>query len=112
MKIELSILLPLGAFLGGVNGAGNEEDILIDTQGTLFQNAPNTTKYYCTFRNLWTKQRHPKNYPDPLARWSGPIMWTHTTQFEPWRAQYPVTRGIEKVAEDGFTDMLVAEMKQ
>lgn len=143
MKIELNLILLLAAFLGSVNGAGNEEDVLdenvgksvyivvfcpalepaffANTQnihlftpnpGTLYQQAENTTKFYCTFRNLWTKERQPKKYPDPLARWSGPILWTHTTQFEPWRFGFPCTRGVEKLAEEGFTDHLTTEMEQ
>lgn len=113
MKFELlPQFLLLAAFWVGVKGAGEEEDVLTETVGTLFQQAENTTKYYCTFRNLWTKERQPKKYPERQARWAGPILWTHTTQFEPWRFGYPVTRGIEKVVEEGFTDMLIQEMAQ
>jgi hypothetical protein len=63
-----------------VEGAGNEEDVLIETPGELSQGAQDRIRYYCTFRNLWTKARHPVKYPGDQARWNGPVLWTHTTQ--------------------------------
>lgn len=98
--------------LGGVDAAGNQEVVLIENKGVTFQQVPNRTSYQCTFRNLWTKERQPKNFPTELARWNGPVMWTHTLQFEPWREGDAVTRGVEKVAEDGFADELIKEMQQ
>ncbi|CAB9522091.1 Spondin-1 [Seminavis robusta] len=68
--------------------------------------------YQCTFRNLWTEARQPVNFPFELGRWAGPILWTHTLQFQPWVHSRGVTRGVEKLAEDGFTDVLIQEMMQ
>lgn len=97
-KISIPLLL-LATLLERGDAAGNEEDVLIQNVGVLSQTAPNTTSYQCTFRNLWSKETHPKNYPKELARWGNPIMWTHTLQFTPWSSGNLVTRGVEKVAE-------------
>lgn len=113
MKISAPFLVLLSvALFEGANAAGNEEKILIRTKSIISENIQNRTSYQCTFRNLWTKERQPKNFPQELGRWGGPIMWTHTLQFEPWRAGDAVTRGVEKLAEDGFTDVLIQEMEQ
>lgn len=112
MKISLLSSLLALAFFEGADAAGNEEKVLIETKSTVSQDTTERTSYQCTFRNLWTKERQPKNFPKELGRWNGPIMWTHTLQFQPWRANYAVTRGVEKLAEDGFTDTLITEMEQ
>ena len=102
VKISIPLLL-VATFLERGEAAGDEEDVLIQNVGVLSQEAPNATSYQCTFRNLWTKDTHPKNYPKELARWGAPIMWTHTLQFEPWSFGNAVTRGVEKVAEVRMT---------
>ena len=95
-------LLLAGLLLERGEAAGIQEKVLIENVGVLSELAPNTTSYQCTFRNLWTKDTHPKNYPSELARWGSPIMWTHTLQFQPWSVGNAVTRGVEKVAEVRF----------
>jgi len=115
VKISIPLLL-LAALLDnnsrGVNAAGNDEEELIETIGVTPQETTNKTSYKCTFRNLWTKERHPQNFPKELGRWGGPIMYTHTLQFQPWANGKSVTPGIEKIAEDGFTDTFIQEMDQ
>lgn len=107
MKIATPLLALLSvALFGGADAAGNEELIMIRTKSIISQNIQNRTSYQCTFRNLWTKQRQPKNFPQELGRWNGPIMWTHTLQFQPWRSGFAVTRGVEKVAEVSYTSAL------
>lgn len=55
--------------------------------------------YQCTFRNLWTKERNPINYPEEDARWDGPLLWTHTTEFMPWQEGQMCSPGVQKLAE-------------
>lgn len=99
MKISAPLILVLSLSLfEGADAAGNEEKAY-KTKSTISENIQNRTSYQCTFRNLWTKERQPKNFPSELGRWGGPIMWTHTLQFQPWRANFGVTRGVEKLAE-------------
>ena len=50
-------------------------DFLYSTDSTVWWQSVNTTKYYCIFRNMWTKQHHPKEYP-PNARWGPIIMYS------------------------------------
>lgn len=50
-------------------------DFLYSTDSSVWWQSPNTTKYYCIFRNLWTKMHHPKEYP-PNARWGPVVMYS------------------------------------
>lgn len=110
---QLAAFALLAAFAATVvQGAGNEDDVLLTIPGEVSMFSTDTIKYYCTYRNLWTPERHPTNYPVDQARWTGPILWTHTTEFVPWRDNWPASRGIEKIAEEGFTDLLIQEMEQ
>jgi len=96
----VAALLVCSAFLPTfVQAAGNQERVLIQTVSETPQDTQERVSYQCTFRNLWTKERQPKNFPEVLARWNGPVIWTHTLQFEPWREGDTVTRGVEKLAE-------------
>jgi Spondin_N len=100
MRIPIAApLLVVASVLSGVNAAGNEEDVLIENKGVTSESVTDKIRYQCTFRGLWTKERQPKNYPESQARWSGPILWTHTLQFKPWSQGFAVTRGAEKMAE-------------
>ena len=94
----LLVTLLLLALLGTIKAAGNEEDVLVETNGATPDDTTDRISYQCTFRNLWTPKRQPVNFPI-LPRWGGPILWTHTLQFQPWHAGSAVTRGIEKLAE-------------
>ncbi|CAB9508589.1 Spondin-1 [Seminavis robusta] len=108
----LSLIVATLFSLESVNAAVNEEDVLIENKGITSGQTSERIAYQCTFRNLWTKNRQPVRFPEELGRWAGPILWTHTLQFQPWVRDKAVTRGVEKLAEDGFTDVLVQEMEQ
>ena len=69
----------------------------------------NVTKYYCIMRGLWNPQNHPKKYPQ-LARMSNPVIYSGTKEFRPWLLNRATSRGVEKVAETGFTDYLLDEI--
>lgn len=58
----------------------------------------NATKYYCIFRNHWTKERHPNEYPK-LARWSDIIMYSTNKEYRPWLKNRAASLGVEKIAE-------------
>jgi hypothetical protein len=58
----------------------------------------NTKKYYCTYRNLWSKIDHPQDYPQ-FARLSDFILYSSTTGFLPWRIGRQTTVGVETLAE-------------
>jgi hypothetical protein len=58
----------------------------------------NTKKYYCTYRNLWTKIDHPNEYPQ-FARLSDFILYSSTTGFLPWLIGRQTTVGVETLAE-------------
>lgn len=85
------------------DAAGNEEDVLIENVGVTIGDTNERISYQCTFRNLWTKERQPVRFPEELGGWAGPILWTHTLQFQPWSREKAVTRGVEKLAEVRMT---------
>lgn len=58
----------------------------------------NTKKYYCIYRNLWTKVHHPEKYPR-FARLSDTIMYSSTTGFTPWLKSKRITTGVESLIE-------------
>jgi hypothetical protein len=58
----------------------------------------NTKKYYCTYRNLWSKIDHPHDYPQ-FARLSDFVMYSSTTGFLPWLVKRQTTVGVETLAE-------------
>jgi hypothetical protein len=70
----------------------NSEDSLEDWKSL------NTKKYYCTYRNLWTKIDHPVDYPQ-FARLSNYIMYSSTSGFLPWLKTRATTVGVETLAE-------------
>ena len=85
--------------LKGVASASDEEDTLIQNPGVIFENIQNRLTYQCTYRNLWTKERHPQNYPNGTAFIAGPILWTSTILYLPWADGNTVTEGVEQLAE-------------
>ncbi|CAB9501072.1 Spondin-1 [Seminavis robusta] len=111
MKLGLLVSVLVLSFLDVIHAVGNEEDVLVETTGITDADTVERVAYHCTFRNLWTEARQPVNFPSS-GRWAGPILWTHTLQFQPWLANYAVTRGVEKMAEDGFADVMILEMEQ
>lgn len=66
---------------------------------------PNTTKYYCVFRSLWTPDDHPNEFPD-LARMSSPSVFSHTKQFSPFLKNRDANYGVEIIAEVSFSFLL------
>jgi len=101
-SIEKALLLlaTLSFFLtSGTHTAGNQENVLIQNVGVTAQNSTDRISYQCTYSNLWTEEQNPGNFPSGKASWAGPILWTHTLQYQPWQEGYVVTKGIEKLAE-------------
>ena len=77
----------------------SEQVVLVASAGTTTQDTEDKISYRCTFRNLWTNERQPVNYPEDSAAWNGPVMWTHTLDYEPWGGGRTVDAGIEDYVE-------------
>lgn len=73
-------------------------DFTYSTDSDVWWQARNTTNYYCIFRNLWTKERHPNDYPK-MAKWSDIMLYSSTKDFRPWLKNRATTLGIETLAE-------------
>lgn len=55
-------------------------------------------KYYCVFRSNWDSIHHPVNYPE-LARWSDPILFSHSSIYVPGIERRRSSFAIEQLAE-------------
>lgn len=71
-----------------------------------------TVQYQCTFRNLWTKERQPVDFPVDEARWSGPILWTGPEEYVPFQEESAASPGAQSLIETGRTSTLVQEMNE
>jgi len=66
--------------------------------------------YQCIFTNLWTKSRHPNDFPKN-PHWSPPVVVSHDLEYFLFREGENATEGLESVAETGNTKKLIDEMK-
>ena len=64
----------------------------------VLKNVRNATKYYCVFRSLWTPEDHPNHYPK-LARYTTPVLFSHTKQYTPFLKNREANYGLEIIAE-------------
>jgi len=126
----MSIVLVSSLLLTVVNGAGENvaeqfndrgntirfaypdyEKVTYLTGSEYWRNENQKMRYYCTFRNLWTKQRHPVDYPTTQAMWSPELVYSGIQSNRPWRPDDSVTAGIEKLVEHGYSDKLQDEFE-
>jgi hypothetical protein len=73
-------------------------DLKYAIKSDVVETSRNATKYYCVFRSLWTEQDHPNDYPD-LARYSTPVIFSHTKQYTPFLKNRDANYGVEILAE-------------
>jgi len=69
-------------------------DFVYSTDSDVWWQTPNTTKYFCVYRNLWEKEFHPKKYPK-VARVSTPLIYSSTKQYHPWLKNRQTTYGVQ-----------------
>lgn len=55
-------------------------------------------KYSCEFFNMWSRTRHPIDYPDD-AHWSPPVLLTHPASYRIWQTGAFATSGAQLLAE-------------
>lgn len=58
----------------------------------------NETQLYCIFRSKWTKEDHPAHFPK-LARFSTPVLFSHTKQYTPFLKNREANYGVKIIAE-------------
>jgi len=68
-----------------------------------------SVSYDCIFTNLWTKSRHPSDYPND-AHWSPPVVVSHNSEYTLFEEGEASTEGLESVAETGNTKTLLEEI--
>lgn len=103
-------LLLLAALAGKV--ASNEGWELVSKElSSIHSNTGQKVQYYCTWRNLWTEERHPRKFPDTMGRITPPFLFSHTKQYRPWHIGAATTAGVEKIVENGYTDQFTQELQ-
>lgn len=103
--------------------------MLISTLLVLFASAASATKdrtvlklgselstsqeadYSCETINLWTKDRHPKDYPNANAHWSPPVYVAHDGSYTMFKEGDVATAGVELVAETGGVSEIKRELE-
>ena len=118
-----SSLFLLAAFLGllravpavvGDTLQDNHSDFLVLTRtaGKLSRFSESSRKeYFCSVRNLWTKERMPINYPSFSSAWDNPLVWGHQAEIQLWAPGALATPGIEKFVEDSDASGLMEEFR-
>ncbi|GAB6030928.1 hypothetical protein CHUAL_007755 [Chamberlinius hualienensis] len=71
-------------------------------------------KYEVTFQGLWSRNTHPKNFPQNswLTHFSEIIGASHSPEYTMWANGMDASEGLETVAETGITGVMEGEMKQ
>ncbi|XP_076294317.1 spondin-1 isoform X3 [Lasioglossum baleicum] len=87
-----------------------------DDQGPVLQDccACEEAKYEVTFEGLWSRNTHPKDFPNKgwLIRFSDVIGASHTVDYRFWRYNGEASVGLRQVAELGSTRKLESELKE
>lgn len=91
-----SLVMMRRAFITGVvvsflllpEATGQDDDFLflIQEPGLEPRESTRDKNYYCTFRNLWTRERMPVGYPYPQGFWDFPLVWGHPEDLLVWNA--------------------------
>ncbi|XP_014674793.1 PREDICTED: spondin-1-like [Priapulus caudatus] len=70
-------------------------------------------KYEITFEGIWSRNTHPKDFPDNewLIHWSNIIGATHSSHYTMWEIGGYASDGAKQIAEFGVTSDLEAELK-
>lgn len=71
--------------------------------------------YSVTFQGLWSRQTHPKQFPDAknayLLHWSNVVGSTHSNDYRIWDLDQYASRAVKEVCEFGSSRSLENEMK-
>ncbi|XP_044730866.1 spondin-1-like isoform X3 [Chrysoperla carnea] len=70
-------------------------------------------KYEMIFEGLWSRQTHPKNFPNNSweAKFSDVIGASHSAEYQFWQYGKSAGEGLHEVAANGTTKMLESEFK-
>lgn len=93
----MKFLLPLLLINAFATAAEDSHDLV----SQIASNVPLTkpVEYTCSLVNLWTQERHPRQYPGTSAHWSPAVLVSHSDAYQLWANGSMATRGIEQVAE-------------
>merc|ERR1712232_382037 len=69
-----------------------------------------SVNFTATFTNLWTKSRHPFNYPSGSAHWSPMVFASHSEEYTMWCDGCTADDGIELIAETGAPTVLELDL--
>jgi len=84
------------------------EYITLFTAASKKSSSSGSANYDCIFTNLWTKSRHPNDYPSD-AHWSPAVIISHDSVYSMFKEGEKSTEGFKIVAEKGAPTKLVSE---
>lgn len=87
------------------------EYLTIHTEASQRSSSSENVAYDCILLNLWTSDRHPKDFPgDP--HWSPPVYASHNKKYTMFEEGKKASKGVESVAETGSTTKINKEIKK
>ena len=73
-----------------------------------------TAKYQLTFQSLWTRNIHPRDFPDidvSLLHWSPVVGSSHSKHYKMWRFSELASLGVSDICQFGDTRALEDEIR-
>jgi len=58
-------------------------------------------QYNCEFENIWTRDRHPRDYPTDAVHWSRQVLASHDSDYNMWKEGSMASTAIQSMAEGG-----------
>jgi len=67
-------------------------------------------QYDCRFENLWTKERHPNEYPLDAVHWTQQVLASHSDTYSMWESGNLASKAMRKIIERGNPSSLTEEL--
>jgi len=67
-------------------------------------------QYSCIFENLWTKERHPSEYPLDAMHWKKQVLASHSDAYSMWESGALASNAVDKMVESSDSSILTREV--
>jgi len=111
----LSILLLLSSVIHALDITKKNLDFskititnLIDS--TISVREHEDVEYNCVFENLWTKERHPRDYPYDAMHWKEQVLASHNFEYSMWKENSFASTAVRKLIEKYDVSFLTEEI--
>jgi len=68
-------------------------------------------QYNCIFSNLWTRERHPGDYPFDMTHWTRQVLTSHDDTYTMWEEGTLADESATKMAEAGYYGDIIKELE-